>query len=165
MRKGLVLARLVTILAIVTAAGPRASAQLNLFNGLSKRDPVLQRHASQAGRSRIILRVSNPGLLSLLTPVVQLAGGSILGSLPLVDSLVVDVPNAALAGLGNNPLVAHISTDRLVVGAMERTGATIGATAVRQDRVAPGFGFRSGIVFRETGGASASEVLARSGAR
>src|SRR5258706_6418800 len=160
MRKGLVLARLITILAIVAATGPRASAQLNLFNGLSKLDPVLQLEASLAGRSRIILRASNPGLHRLLTPVVQLAGGTILGSLPLVDSLVADVPNAALAALGNNLLVAHISTDRLVVGAMERTGATIGATAVRQELGYDGSGV--GVAIIDSGAGAASDDLADS---
>src|SRR5260221_1606085 len=118
MRKGVVLARLIAMLAIVAAAGPRASAQLDLFNGASKLDPVLQRQSSLGGRSRIILRATNPGLLRLLTSAVQLAGGTSLGSLPLVDGLVADVPNAALAALGNNLLVTHISIDRRVVGAM-----------------------------------------------
>ena len=66
MRKGLVLARLIITLTIVAAAGPRASAQLNLLNGLSKLDPLLQQQASLTGRSRVILRVSNSGLLGLL---------------------------------------------------------------------------------------------------
>jgi serine protease AprX len=160
MRKGSVLARLTTILAIVAATGPQASAQFNLFNGLSKLDPVLQLQASLSGRSRIILRVTNPALLGLLTPVVQLAGGTILGSLPLVDSLVADVPNAALALLGNNLLVAHISTDRLVVGAMERTGATIGATAVRQEFGYDGAGV--GVAIIDSGAGATADDFAES---
>ena len=39
------------------------------------------------------------------------------------------MPNAALNGLALNPLIDHLSLDRLVAGSMERTGATIGATA------------------------------------
>jgi serine protease AprX len=160
MRKGLVLARLITIFAIVAAAGPRASAQLNALNGLSKLDQLLQVHASLAGRSRIIVRASNPGLLRLLTPAVQLAGGTIVGSLPLVDSVVAEVPNAALAALGNNLLVAHISTDRLVVGAMERTGATIGAAAVRQELGYDGSGV--GVAIIDSGAGATLDDLADS---
>src|SRR5262249_29061532 len=50
-----------------------------------------------------------------------------------IDALVADVPNAALALLAQNPLVAHVALDRLIAGSMERTSATIGATAVRQE--------------------------------
>jgi serine protease AprX len=158
MRKGLVLVRLIATLAIVAAAGPRASAQLNLLNGLSKLDPQLQQRSSLTGRSRVILRVSNAGLLGLLTPVVQLVGGTILGSLPLIGGLVADVPNAALAALGGNLLVAHISADRLVVGSMERTGATIGATAVRQELGYDGAGV--GVAIIDSGAGATPDDLA-----
>src|SRR6185436_15249585 len=98
--------------------------------------------------------------LRLLTPVVLLAGGTIVGSLPLVGSLVAEVPNAALAALGNNLLVAHISTDRLVVGAMERTGATIGATAVRQELGYDGAGV--GVAIIDSGASATADDLADS---
>src|SRR5262249_36921575 len=42
------------------------------------------------------------------------------------------LPNAALRTLAANPLVEHIAIDRVVVGAMERTGQTVGAVAARQ---------------------------------
>jgi serine protease AprX len=158
MRKGLGLARLIITVTIVAAAGPRASAQLGLLHGLSKLDPVLKQQASLGGRSRVILRGSNHGVLRLLTPAVELGGGTIISSLPLVDSLVADVPNGALAALGNNFLVAHISIDRLVVGAMERTGATIGATAVRQELGYDGAGV--GVALIDSGAGATPDDLA-----
>ena len=42
------------------------------------------------------------------------------------------VPNIGLSLLASSPLVAHVALDRAIVGAMERTGSTIGATAMRQ---------------------------------
>ena len=41
------------------------------------------------------------------------------------------MPNAALNGLANNPLVEYISIDHAAEATLERTGATVGATAVR----------------------------------
>ncbi len=43
------------------------------------------------------------------------------------------MPNAALFGLSHNPHISHIALDRAIVGTMERTGAAIGATAIRQE--------------------------------
>src|SRR5207244_12792656 len=64
---------------------------------------------------------------------IQLAGGTAGRALPLLHARVADVPNAALLALAGNALVARVSVDRLIAGAMERTGATIGATAVRSE--------------------------------
>src|SRR5205823_7787096 len=71
--------------------------------------------------------------LTQLAFVVQLAGGSVGRLLPIVNGLAVTVPNASLATLGASGLVAHVSMDRMAAGAMERTGPTVGATAVRQE--------------------------------
>ena len=46
--------------------------------------------------------------------------------------MALELPNAALPLLASNPLVARLSMDRLVAGANERTGATIGAASARQ---------------------------------
>ena len=37
------------------------------------------------------------------------------------------------SGLSHNPHISHIALDRVIVGTMERTGATIGATAIREE--------------------------------
>jgi serine protease AprX len=64
---------------------------------------------------------------------IERAGGTRGRALPIIDAYVADVPNPALSGLSNNPAIAHIALDRVVVGTVERTGATIGATAVREE--------------------------------
>jgi serine protease AprX len=46
---------------------------------------------------------------------------------------VAEVPNTSLSLLAASSLISHVSLDRLVVGAMERTGQTVGATTVRQE--------------------------------
>jgi hypothetical protein len=57
-------ARLIVTLLLVSAAGAPASAQLGLLNPLAALDPLLQQHASlPTGRSRIIIRASDPGAL------------------------------------------------------------------------------------------------------
>ena len=81
-----------------------------------------------------------------LAPVVHLAGGALGRSLPLINAVVADVPNNALRALGGNLLIAHISLDRHVTGSMERTGATVGATAVRQELGYDGAGIGVAII-------------------
>ena len=50
------------------------------------------------------------------------------------------MPNAALRVLAASPLVDRVSLDRVVVGAMDRTGATVGAVTARQDLGVDGAG-------------------------
>ena len=134
MRGVMALARPILAMVIIASGGPPVSAQSGLLSWLAKLDPLLQPRASLlTGRSRIIIRASSAGTAGLLIPIVQLAGGAPGRSLPVIDGVVADVPNAALPGLAANALVGHISMDRRVAGSMERTGATVGATAVRQD--------------------------------
>ena len=68
-----------------------------------------------------------------MASVVRHAGGHVRRSLPLINGLVVDIPNAALQHVADDSAVARVSLDRKVVGTMERTGATIGAAALRQE--------------------------------
>ena len=77
---------------------------------------------------------------------MHLVGGTLGRSLPLINALVADVPNTALRLLGGNLLIAHISLDRRVTGSMERTGATVGATAVRQELGYDGAGIGVAII-------------------
>jgi serine protease AprX len=152
-------ARLIVTLLLVSAAGAPASAQLGLLNPLAALDPLLQQHASlPTGRSRIIIRASDPGALGRLRPGLQLTGGAAGRSLPLVNGLVADVPNAALRALAGNPLIAHISLDRPVAGSMERTGAAVGATAVRQELGYDGAGI--GVAIIDSGSGASSDDLA-----
>jgi serine protease AprX len=96
----------------------------------SKLDPLLQ-NRPVLGRSRVILRSSALGALSSVIPLVEAADGLAVRELPLINGMALEVPNAALNGLANNPNVERISLDRAIAGANERTGATVGSTAAR----------------------------------
>jgi serine protease AprX len=147
MPKAAIRVRLLVTLLTVAALGPSASAQLGTLNWLPKLDPLLQQRASLlTGRSRIIVRAPDALSLRLLAPVIQLAGGVIGRSLPIVNGLVADVPNVSLPVIARSLFVLHVSLDRRVAGAMERTGATIGATTLRQDSGYDGLGIGVAII-------------------
>ena len=96
--------------------------------------PLASRRAALgAGTSRVIVTMDASGSLPDVSAAVEHGGGTLRRNLPIINAVVADVPNPALTGLANNPHVLHIALDRLVVGTMERTGATIGSTAVRQE--------------------------------
>ena len=100
----------------------------------SKLDPVLRQRAGLlTGRSRIVLRAPSAAALPAALSLVQQLGGSLGRPLPIVIGQVAEVPNVSLPTLATSGLVEHLSVDRLVAGALERTGSTIGATAVRQN--------------------------------
>ena len=143
-RVGLVVACLLTI-----ALGPSTSA---LTIGLTpiwlpKLDPLLQRRVSLlTGHSRVIVRATSAASLASIVPVVQQAGGTVGRSLGIIDGVAADVPNVALALLAANPLVARLSLDRVIAGAMERTGATTGAAAAREQYGYDGSGIGVAII-------------------
>jgi serine protease AprX len=119
---------LTCILSLALAAGP-SQAQLS-----SSIDPLAAlRAAALFGTSRVIVSAVDMEALPGVTLAIQLAGGAIRRPLPIINALVADVPNAALTLLSRDPLVAHVALDRAIAGSMERTSATIGATAVRQE--------------------------------
>jgi serine protease AprX len=135
MPSGTLRRHLAAALVLIAALGSSPSAtQLGLLpGGLSKLDPLLQPRASLlTGHSRVIVRAAHLAPLTLITTLVAQLGGALGLSLPIVNGLAADVPNIALPLLAANPLVAHVSVDRVVTGAMERTSATVGATAVRE---------------------------------
>jgi serine protease AprX len=128
-------------MALLIAVGARpASAELITlpaliqFDALAKLDPLTQaRLLNVTGSSRVIVRgVDGVSLVSLET-VIRSVGGTVRQSFSFINAHVVDLPNASLDDLAASPLVARISLDRLMAGAMERTGATVRATAVRQE--------------------------------
>jgi serine protease AprX len=102
-------------------ASPPESAKL----GPSAR----QRAALSSGRSTVILQVRN---LAAARSAVLAAKGTLGRTLPSISSQVATLPNAALAGLSSSASILNIALDRDLSAATERTGATIGATAVRQ---------------------------------
>ena len=133
--------RCTVALLLITGLPHTASAQLlsslsslisPTTNALNKLDPLAKQQLSNVfGRSRVIVRAIDGTLPALLVPILQAAGGTIYLTLSVVNAQAVELPNAALLTVAASPLVARISLDRPIVGAMERTGSTVGAAAVR----------------------------------
>jgi serine protease AprX len=107
----------------------------------------------------VIVRGAAP--LSEIARSVQQAGGKLGRSLPIINSYAAEVPNAALDGLAHNPHIERISLDRLVTGSMERTGATIGSTAVRQSLGYDGSGV--GVAIIDSGVSNSHDDLSGGG--
>src|SRR3954452_19606698 len=121
--------RLLVALALLAAAGPHALAASHV--GDAKLDSELRDRAhAPRGRSRVILRLA-PGASA--DAVVERLRGTLGRRLSLVGGQVAEVPDTALETLASLPAVAGISLDRGVTGTLERTGATIGATWVRDN--------------------------------
>jgi serine protease AprX len=131
--------------AVLLSVGPPAHAQLigggtifppplpALTPILSKLDPLMQaRLSNSGGRSRVIVRAQSASAVSAVALLIQLNGGTLGRTLPILQAIVADVPNASLAILTNSTLVRRVAFDRPVVPFNERTGATIGAASARQ---------------------------------
>jgi serine protease AprX len=121
-----------TIVAVML--GPAPSARLTASESVAaKLDTILQQRALVFGRSRIVLRAGSAASLAALLPALPFLGARVVSRLRIIDAVVLDVPNLTLPMLAMNPHVRRLSIDRPVVGANERTGATTGATAVREE--------------------------------
>ena len=81
----------------------------------------------------MIVRAAGGMSASGIAPIIQQLGATLGRRLPNIGSHVAVVPNALLRRLAASPFVDRVSLDRDVVGTMERTSATIGATIVRQE--------------------------------
>jgi serine protease AprX len=128
--------KFIAALSILAALVPLDPTQLVASTDiLTKLDPVLQVRATQwTGSSRVIIRRSAVAALSNVVPLIQRSAGAWLGrQLTSISSHVAVVPNAALRGLAASPFIERISLDRDIAGAMERTGITVGASAVREE--------------------------------
>ena len=99
---------------------------------LAKLDPLLQEIQPLSGRTRVVARVTESSALAPVISLAQLLGARVIRTLPIIDAVALDLPNASLPLLASNPLVARLSMDRVIAGANERTGATIGAASARQ---------------------------------
>ena len=155
--------RTAAALLVVLALGPSPSTPVRAADSwLSKLDPLLQEQALLPGRSRVVLRAANLGALSPILSLVQLLGGRVIRQLPIIDGVALDVPNLSLPIIAGNPLVLRLSLDRLIAGSLERTGATTGAAAVRQQLGLDGAGI--GIAVIDSGIAPSHDDLTASGA-
>jgi serine protease AprX len=139
---------LIRVIALLLALGASAASAQDTSSAFSKKIGRLarQRAAAGMGQSRVIVRAVDAASVSSLRPIVQQAGGAIGRKLSIINGYVADVPNAALAGLANSPLIEHIALDRAIVGAMERTRITIGAAAVRDELGYDGTGIGVAII-------------------
>src|SRR5258708_11454518 len=117
--------RVLTLAAILTALAPAAWATPSGNDANLDRE-LRHRASAPRGHSRVILRLQ-PGV-SADHAIRGLRGtvGRRLGG-----GQVADVPDTALDALARLPGVSGVSLDRHVQGTLERTGATIGATWVR----------------------------------
>jgi len=124
----------VAALALVAVSRPALAQNGRTPASIAKIDSLAQRRVPLvAGWSRVIVQAADRQSSASLRPIIAQAGGRFRRTLSLIDAEVVDLPNASLTKLAGSPLIARIALDRPVVGAMERTCATIGATAVRQE--------------------------------
>ena len=129
-----------------------------------KMGPLAARRAGLAlGSSRVIITAADTNQLPDVADAIDQAGGRRGRALPIIDAYVADMPNAALFGLSHNPHISHIALDRAIVGTMERTGATIGATAIREEFGYDGSGV--GIAVIDSGITSWHDDLTGGGSR
>jgi serine protease AprX len=158
MSRAAIVVRLLAAFLLVSLGAPSGSTTVTAAAPLDKLDPILERRAaSGAGTSRVIIRAVDSTPAGALSHLVQQAGGVAHRKLPAIRGRVADVPNAALAALAANPNVAGLSYDRLIVGANERTGETIGSTPVRQEYRYDGSGV--GVAVIDSGVAAAHDDL------
>jgi len=132
-------AAVLAILLTLELLGAAPQAQMQPW--LAKLGPMLQQRLTVlAGHSRIVVRATTAAAVAPLAALVRLSGGQVLRTLPVIDGLEIDLPNIAIATVAASSLTRHMSIDRPAAGAMERTGATIGATAARAELGVDGSG-------------------------
>ncbi len=153
--------RLLALILFLAIAGPSTSTPQMLTDdppGLQKIDKGLRGRALMPERySRVIVRGVNGASDTEVGDAIRGAGGAPGKKLKLIGGHVADLPDAALIALASNPSVAQVSEDRVIVGAMERTGTTVGATAVRQNLGYDGTGV--GVAVIDSGSAASLDDL------
>jgi serine protease AprX len=97
-----------------------------------KLDPLVSARTASVGRSRVVIRLSDSTAVDAAASDAARLGGRTLRRLPIIDGLVLEIPNQAIAALASNPRVERVSLDRSVGATMEITSGTVGATDVRQ---------------------------------
>jgi serine protease AprX len=140
---------LAAFLVVALFSQSRAADVTASADWMSKLDSLLQKQVARVGRSQVVLRASSPSAVATATGMATALGARTIRDLPLVQGVALDVPNTVLPVLATSALVEHLSTDRIVAGAMERTGGTVGAPAVRQELGVDGGG--TGIALIDSG--------------
>jgi subtilisin family serine protease len=121
-----------TILATLIPSAAAAAGRVEVPNPKLDRE-LQQRARAPRGSSRVIVQL-NPGVSPVSADgAIRGLRGTIGRRLVSVGGQVAYLPDSALAALARHPGVRGISLDRRVQGTLERTGATIGATWVREN--------------------------------
>ncbi len=119
--------RPLTLMIGLLAAGPAVAAGTGQA---SKLDAVLQGRAGTCtGVSRVIVQTRDG---QPLDSTIRALGGTPGRRLAALGAQSAEVPDCSLLSLAAHPSVVRVSDDRLVVATMERAGATVGASWVRQ---------------------------------
>jgi serine protease AprX len=135
--------------AILLAAGivSRVGADALSSPASGKIGPLAKLRIAQAtARSRVIVGVRADVSPEDAALVFEQMGATLGPSLDIINARVIELPNAAIEALADHPIIERISLDREVMSTMERTGATIGAAAVRQDLGVDGSGVGVAII-------------------
>jgi serine protease AprX len=104
---------------------------------LGKLDPpLLRRLWNPSGSSQVIIRAQDADSIAAVVALVSQIGGTLGIQLSILNAQVAEVPNDSLLILAASPNVQRVVLDRVTFGTVERTGITVGATAVRQN---PGY--------------------------
>jgi serine protease AprX len=114
--------------------------------GDQKLDAVLRARAHAprgAAASRVIIQTTGGVPADSLIKALHGKAGR---RLTAVHGQVAEIPDVELDALASSPLVRAVSLDRRVIGTMERTGATIGATWARQNLGVDGTGVNVAII-------------------
>jgi serine protease AprX len=129
---------------MVAALTPASDIVRAASQSSNKLGPLAKARAARgAGQSRVIIRVADR---EAARSAILAVGGKLGRSLPGNDSQVATVSDTALADLAESAAIERISVDRLVVAATERTGATIGATQIRQQLGLDGAGIGVAVI-------------------
>jgi serine protease AprX len=136
--------RLSLLAIFAVAALTPASITVGAAPGEHKLAPVAKERAARAnGQSTVIIRIADR---DAARSAILAAGGKLGRSLPGISSQVATVPDAALAQLAQSNAIERISIDRIAVGATERTGATVGATQIREQLGLDGAGIGVAVI-------------------
>ncbi len=120
-----------TLLFIALLASASTPVLAGARPSLQRLDPVLrQRAVAGHGYSRVIVETTDGRRADRL---IQTVGGKPGRQLGHAGGQAALVPDVALEALASRPGIAAVRVDRPVVGTMERTGATVGATWVREN--------------------------------
>jgi serine protease AprX len=137
------LSRLLTSLALVALTAVPAYAD----RGDQKLDPALRERArAPRGSVRVILHTSDGASADSNARLVRRLGGRTGRRFSALRAVTAEVPEAALSSLAASREFVKVHLDREIFPTMDRTGATIGATAVRDTLGLDGSGVGVAIV-------------------